>query len=94
MPTFIVVASFSPERDLPAMNEVISAEMAQVGTLTEAGRLGAVHVSPARGRVFLEVRADDEDSARATVHTLAMSKWWEIDIFPTMTPPEPKGPTL
>lgn len=87
--TFIAVASFSPETDLPAMNAVIPQEVAQVRTLTEQGLLGAVHVSPARGRVFLEVSAADEGGARAIVETLPMAKWWDIDIFPTMTPPAP-----
>lgn len=91
MATFIAVASFSPETDLPQMNTVIAEEIAQVRALTEEGRLGAVHVSPARGRVFLEVRAEDEESARETVATLPMAKWWQIEFFPTMTPPNPKG---
>ena len=88
-PTFIVVASFSPEDDLPKMSAVIAEEVAQVGALTAEGRLGAVHVSPSRGRVFLEVRAESESDARATVQTLPMAQWWDIDIFPTMAPPSP-----
>lgn len=87
MRTFIVVASFSPETDLPQMNTVIAEEVAQVQALTAAGRLRAVHVSVTRGRVFLEVLADDESAARATVDTLPMARWWDIDIFPTMAPP-------
>lgn len=89
MGTFIAVASFSPETDLPQMNAVISEEVAQVRTLVAEGRLGAVHVSIARGRAFLEVHAEDEISARATVETLPMARWWDIDLFPTMTPPTP-----
>ena len=87
MRTFIVVASFSPETDLPQMNTVIAEEVAQVQALTAAGRLRAVHVSVTRGRVFLEVLAVDESAARATVDTLPMARWWDIDIFPTMAPP-------
>lgn len=86
MNTFIAVAAFSPEADLPNMNTVLAQEGAQVEALRTEGRMGAVHISPARGRVFLEVRAEDEGVARATVETLPMSKWWEIDIYPTMTP--------
>lgn len=89
MRTFVVVASFSPETDLPQMHTVIAEEVAQVQALTDAGRLRAVHVSVARGRVFLEVLADDESAARATVETLPMARWWDIDVFPTMTPPAP-----
>ncbi|MCX6434154.1 MAG: hypothetical protein NTX29_15760 [Actinobacteria bacterium] len=88
MGTFIAVATFSPETDLPQMNNVIAEEVAQVRALTAAGRLGAVHISPSRGRVFLEVHADDELGARATVETLPMAKWWAIDVYPTMGPPD------
>jgi muconolactone delta-isomerase len=88
MVTFMVVASFSPETDLPQMNNVIAEEVAQVRTLTAVGRLGAVHISPPRGRVFLEVHAEDELSARAIVETLPMAKWWTIDAYPTMGPPD------
>ena len=93
MSTFIAVVSFSPENDLPQMNTVIAEEVAQVRALTAEGRLGAVHISPARGRAFLEVLAEDERAALTTVKTLPMAKWWEIDLFPTMTPPEQKGIT-
>jgi len=91
MPTFIVVAAFSPETDLPQMTSVVAEEVARVRTLTAEGRLGAVHVSPARGRVFLEVHHDDEAGARATVESLPMARWWDIDIFPTMTPQPTDG---
>jgi len=86
METFIVVATFSPEKDLPLMNEVMAAEVAQVQVLRAGGRLGAVHISPRRGHVFLEVLAEDEGVAMTTVQTLPMAKWWAIDIFPTMQP--------
>lgn len=88
MSTFIAVASFSPETDLPLMSAVIAEEVTQVHRLTEEGRLKAVHVSPMRGRVFLEVIADSEDEARATVETLPMAQWWDIEVFPTMVPPD------
>ena len=88
MPTFIAVASFSPETDLPLMTTVIAEEVAQVRALTEEGRLKAVHVSPMRGRVFLEVIAGSEDEATQTVETLPMAQWWEIDVYPTMAPPD------
>jgi muconolactone delta-isomerase len=87
MNTYMVTATFSPEDDLPLMNTVLEAEVAQVQALRAEGRLGAVHASPTRGAVFLEVFADDEDSARATVMTLPMSTWWAIDIYPTVSPP-------
>lgn len=87
MSTFLVIATFSPETDLPQMNAVIADEVAQVEALRAAGRLGAVHLSPVRGAVFLEVLAEDQDAARSTVETLPMAPWWEIDIYPTVAPP-------
>ena len=88
MSTFIVVASFSPETDLPLMTGVIDEEVAQVRVLTAEGRLKAVHVSPMRGRVFLEVMAESESEARATVESLPMAQWWDIEVYLTMAPPD------
>lgn len=87
MPTFMVVAAFSPETDLPQMNAVVAEEVARVHALRAEGRLGAVHVSPARGRVFLEVHEADAAAARSTVDSLPMARWWEIDVHETMAPP-------
>ncbi len=87
--TFMVMAGFSPETDLPQMKSVITEEAAQVQVLRAERRLGAVHVSVGRGKVFLEVLADDEAAARATVQTLPMATWWDIDIYPTTAPSAP-----
>ena len=87
MTTFMVIGQFNPETDLPQMNAVLDEEIAMVHTLKSAGRLGSVHISPARGRVFLEIIAEDASAAEATVHTLPMAKWWEIDVYPTVGPP-------
>ena len=91
MATFIAVASFSPETDLPLMNGVLAEEVAQVRKLTAEGRLKAVHASPSRGRAFLEVVSESEDEALATVQTLPMAKWWEIEVYPTMGPPDQRA---
>ena len=91
MATFIAVASFSPETDLPDMYTVMAEESAKVHQLMAEGRLNAVHASPTRGRAFLEVIAESEDEARSTVESLPMAQWWEIDVYPTMAPPDQKG---
>lgn len=91
--TFMAIVTFSPETDLPQMNAVIEEEIVQVRVLTAAGRLGAVHISPARGRAFLEVRGENELAALNTVKSLPMAKWWQIELFPTMTPSTQEGPT-
>jgi muconolactone delta-isomerase len=87
MATFMVIGQFDPETDLPLMGTVVAEEVAQVQILKSEGRLGSVHISPTRGRVFLEVIGDDAAAAQATVETLPMAKWWEIDIYPTVGPP-------
>ena len=88
MTTYIAVARFSPETDLPLMMTVLTEEVARVQQLTVEGRLKAVHASPDRGRAFLEVIAESEDEARATVESLPMAQWWEIEVYPTTAPPD------
>ena len=85
--TFIVIGAFDPDVDLPLMNTVLAEEVAQVQVLKGEGRLGSVHISPARGRVFLEIIAEDAAEAQATTQTLPMAKWWSIDVYPTVGPP-------
>lgn len=86
----MVMASFSPETDLPQMRTVVAEEIAQVDALRSEGRLGAIHISAVKGRVFIEVKADSEDAARATVETLPMARWWSIEVFPTQPPQRPE----
>jgi len=35
--------------------------------------------------------AEAESDARATVLTLPMATWWDIDIYPTLGPPDRQG---
>ncbi len=87
MAVFMVTGDFDPEADLPQMNSVLAEEVAQVQALKAEGRLGSVHISVTRGRVFLEINAGDAAAARTTVESLPMAKWWKIDIYPTVGPP-------
>lgn len=87
MATFMVIGAFDPEVDLPLMSTVLAEEIAQVQILKGQGRLGSVHISPTRGRVFLEIIAEDTAEAQATTETLPMAKWWSIDVYPTVGPP-------
>lgn len=91
MATFMVIGAFDPEIDLPLMSTVLAEEVAQVQVLKGEGRLGSVHISPARGRVFLEIIAEDATEAQATAETLPMAKWWTIDVYPTVGPPPAAG---
>ena len=83
----MVIGGFNPDTDLPLMNSVLAEEVARVRVLKSEGRLGSVHISTARGRVFLEVFAEDAAEAQATVETLPMATWWTIDVYPTVGPP-------
>ncbi len=87
MPTFMVIATFDPETDLPQMKSVIAEVVAQVKVLQGEGRLTSLHISSARGTVFLGILAEDAAEAQATVQTLPMAKWWAIDVYPTDQPP-------
>jgi len=89
MATFMVIGAFNPETDLPLMTSVLAEEVAQVKALQSEGRLGSVHVSSARGKVFLEVIAEDAAEANAIAQTLPMAEWWTIDVYPTVGPPGP-----
>ena len=91
MATFMVIGAFDPEVDLPLMSTVLAEEVAQVQILKGQGRLGSVHISPSRGRVFLEIIAADITEAQATTETLPMAKWWSIDVYPTVGPPPNAG---
>jgi tRNA threonylcarbamoyladenosine modification (KEOPS) complex Pcc1 subunit len=68
---------------------VVNEERAQVAVLRSAGQLGFVHLSLARSTVFLEILAADEAQARAVVNSLPMSRWWELDLYPTVEPTLP-----
>ena len=91
MTTFIVMCTFKPDTDMAEVFAVVAEEVAQVEALTAEGRLGAVHLSLARGTVFLEVVAGDAAAAEATVLTLPMSAWWDLDVYPIGAPVIPGG---
>ena len=93
MGTYMVVATFRPDTDMRDVFVVVAEEMAQVEVLRTEGRVGSVHISVARGKVFIEVFAPDETSAEETVVTLPMAKWWDLDIYPT-APPSPASGAL
>jgi hypothetical protein len=41
-----------------------------------------------RGTVFIETFAEDPQEAVATVKTLPMAAWWDLDVFAVNAPPE------
>ena len=86
MDTFMVVAAFKPDTDMRDVLAVVKDDLAQVAVLRAEDRVGSIHISLARGTTFFEIFASDEGTAKATVETLPMSKWWDLDIYP-ITPP-------
>ena len=89
MRTYVVICTFRPDTVMDEVFAVVAEEQAQVAALQEAGRIGAVHLSLARGTVFLEILADDPAGAEATVRTLPMARWWDLDVFPIAGPAAP-----
>lgn len=83
----IVVATFKPGTNMQEVFATVRDEVAQVERLRAAQRMGAVHISLARGTVFIEVLAGGEAEVRETIATLPMSKWFDIDLYPVTSPP-------
>ena len=91
MNTYIVVATFKPNTEMQEVFAVVKEEQAQVTVLRSAEQLGAIHISMARGTVFLEIFAPDETQAVAIATSLPMSRWWNLDLYPISAPPPPNA---
>ena len=89
MATFMVICTFKPDTDMSEVFAVAAEEMAAVKVLEEAGRIGSVHLALARGTVFLEINADDDEAAAETVTSWPMAKWWDLDVYPIAMPQIP-----
>ena len=85
----MVVCTFKDGTAMDEVFAVVAEEKAQVDVLTKAGHLGSIHLSLARGTVFIETFAVDADEAESTVRTLPMSKWWNLDVYPLGAPAAP-----
>lgn len=92
MAAFMVMCTFRDGTDMQEVHGVVAEEQARVAELTAEGRIGGVHLSLARGTVFLEIAADGADDAAATVRTLPMAQWWDLDVFPLGAPGGPGAP--
>ncbi len=90
MNTYMVVATFKPNTNMNEVWAVVAEERAQVTLLKNAGQLGSLHISLVRGTIFLEIFASDESQSVAIVNTLPISRWWNLDVYPT---PEPTLPS-
>lgn len=85
----MAVCTFKQGTVMAEVFAVVAEEQAQVAALREAGRIGEIYLSLARGTVFIETMAQGVDEASATVRDLPMAAWWDIDIFPIAAPALP-----
>lgn len=92
MSTFMVLARFLPGTDMQEVLAVAPEEKAAVIALRGQERLGDVYISGPRQTVFFETFGEDEAAALATVASLPMARWWELDCFPITMPTIPDGP--
>ena len=87
MTSFMVVATFKPGTTMADVMAVVPQEQARLDELQAEGRIGALYLATAaRQTVFLEAFADSGDEALATVTTLPMAAWWDLDVYP-LNPP-------
>ena len=89
MGPFMVICTFKEGTVMSDVFAVVAEEQAQVSRLEAEGRVGTIQLSLARGTVFIETFADDAAGATATVESLPMAKWWNLDVFPIAAPAVP-----
>jgi hypothetical protein len=89
MEPFMVICTFKPETIMDEVFAVVAEEQAQVAVLEDEGRIGAIDLSLARGTVFIKTFAESPAEAAATIETLPMAKWWDLDVFPIAAPTRP-----
>ena len=86
MDTYVVICTFKPDTVMDEVFAVVAEEQAQVKRLEAEGRIGSIHLSLARGTVFLEIFAESAEGAEETVRTLPMATWWDLDVYPVAGP--------
>lgn len=92
MSSHMVVATFKPDVDMADVLPVVPQEQARIAELQAEGRIGALYLATAaRKTVFLEVLDETSDGAVATVNTLPMARWWDLDVFPLNPPATTQG---
>ena len=90
MEKFMVVCTFKPGTEMSDVYSVVAEEQAKAAELQAAGKIGAIHLATiSRGTVFIETFAENLEEATATIQSLPMAIWWEIDVFPLSAPGKP-----
>lgn len=88
MPTFMVVGTLRPDVEPAEFDALREAEHRRLEVLRSERRIGVHHVSPVRGATFVEIIAEDEEQAVATLRTLPFARFFDTDVYPTV-PPDP-----
>ena len=90
MEKFMVVCTFKPGTEMSDVYSIVAEEQAKAAELQAAGKIGAIHLATiSRGTVFIETFAENLEEATATIQSLPMAIWWEIDVFPLSAPGKP-----
>ena len=82
MSQFMVVATFKAGTNMQEVFALVEEEKVAVSQIQESGRLGGIRLAVPRGKVFLDVFADDDASAEAVVMKLPMAKFWDLEVYP------------
>ncbi|MEI7746403.1 MAG: muconolactone Delta-isomerase family protein [Actinomycetota bacterium] len=82
MDAFMVVATFIDDTEMSEVFAVVAEEQARVKVLEAEGKISSIHLSLARGTVFIETHAENAQEAELTIQSLPMAKWWKLEIFP------------
>ena len=86
----MVVCTFKPGTEMSDVYSIVAEEQAKAAELQAAGKIGAIHLATiSRGTVFIETFAENLEEATATIQSLPMAIWWEIDVFPLSAPGKP-----
>ena len=91
MEKFMVLCTFKEGTVMSEVFAVAAEEQATVAALAAEGRIGSVHLALARGTVFIETFAANSSDAEATIRSLPMAKWWNLDVYPIAAPVLPGG---
>lgn len=78
----MVVATFKAGTNMQEVFALVEEEKAAVSQMQESGMLGGIRLAVPKGKVFLDVFADDEESAGFVVTKLPMAKFWDLEVFP------------
>ncbi len=90
MEKFMVVCTFKQGTEMSDVYAVVPEEQAKATELQAAGKIGAIHLATlSRGTVFIETYAATLEDATATVQSLPMATWWDLDVFPLSAPGKP-----